>query len=100
MPLVINVDSADIMATLILLKSEVETSIGETLKFTFVGGSESHLLASEISGAGIGVILIPSRPFPVTWEGRLLYAQSVLLCYSAYCLPLACLAPHFRLTRL
>ncbi|KAF9029564.1 composite domain of metallo-dependent hydrolase [Hymenopellis radicata] len=70
MPLVINVDSADIMATLIQLKSEVEVSTGETLKFTFVGGSESHLLASEISGAGIGVILIPSRPFPITWEGR------------------------------
>ncbi|KAF9017784.1 hypothetical protein BDZ89DRAFT_1165551 [Hymenopellis radicata] len=70
MPLVINVDSADVMATLIQLKSEVEASTGETLKITFVGGSESHLLASEISGAGIGVVLIPSRPFPNTWEGR------------------------------
>ncbi|KDQ57519.1 hypothetical protein JAAARDRAFT_156260 [Jaapia argillacea MUCL 33604] len=69
-PLVINVESADVMATLIKLKEEVETEIGETIKVTFTGASEAHLLAKEIGAAGVGVILTPSRPFPQTWEQR------------------------------
>ncbi|KAG5721025.1 hypothetical protein E4T56_gene1508, partial [Termitomyces sp. T112] len=41
-----------------------------SIKFTFTGASEAHLLAKEIGEAGIGVILAPSRPFPGTWESR------------------------------
>ena len=70
LPIVIQVHSADIMATLIELKKEVEAKNETKIKFTFSGASEAHLLAKEISEAGIGVILTPSRPFPVSWKSR------------------------------
>ncbi|OJT07354.1 hypothetical protein TRAPUB_1790 [Trametes pubescens] len=63
-PLVVEVESADIIATLISLKSEVERELGTRLKLTLVGAREAHLLASEIYAADIGVILSPSRPLP------------------------------------
>lgn len=69
-PLVVDVESADIMASLILLKQELETETGYTMAMTFAGASESHLLAAEISENGIGVIVTPSRPFPAKWESR------------------------------
>ncbi|KAF5380447.1 hypothetical protein D9615_004475 [Tricholomella constricta] len=70
LPLVIQVQSADVMASLLLLKREVENRSGNAIRITFSGASEAHLLAKEIGEAGIGVILTPSRPFPGTWESR------------------------------
>lgn len=70
LPLVINVHSADIMASLITLKEEVEEQYGNRIQITFTGANEAHLLAKEIGEAGIGVILRPSRPFPATWKSR------------------------------
>ncbi|KAJ8088290.1 hypothetical protein PM082_022362 [Marasmius tenuissimus] len=73
-PLLIKVENADIMATLIQLKGEVESTIkaqnhmAKKLRITFVGAAEAHLLASEIAGAGIGVIVAPVRPFPASWQ--------------------------------
>ncbi|KAF5363169.1 hypothetical protein D9758_008331 [Tetrapyrgos nigripes] len=67
-PLVVAVENADIMASLILLKKEVEATSGETMKMTFTGASEAHLLAKEIGEAGVGVIVSRPRPFPSTWE--------------------------------
>ncbi|OJT07645.1 hypothetical protein TRAPUB_1485 [Trametes pubescens] len=69
-PLVVEVESTDIIATLISLKSEVERELGTRLKFTLVGAREAHLLASEIYAADIGVILSPSRPYPSPWEAH------------------------------
>lgn len=69
-PLVVNVDSADIMATLLNLKSEYEVSSGKTLRVTFVGGAEAHLLAEEIGSANVSVVLTSPRPFPGYWESR------------------------------
>ncbi|TFK91321.1 composite domain of metallo-dependent hydrolase [Polyporus arcularius HHB13444] len=71
-PLVINTESADIIATLISLKSEVEETLvlEKPLKFTLVGGREAHLLAKQIGEAGIGVIFKQLRPFPKEWEAR------------------------------
>ncbi|KAK0237491.1 hypothetical protein EDD85DRAFT_769737, partial [Armillaria nabsnona] len=69
-PLVIDVDNADIMASLIQLKSEIERTTRIPLRVTFAGAAEAHLLAAEIGYAGIGVIVVPSRPFPETWELR------------------------------
>ncbi|KAJ7178858.1 hypothetical protein C8R43DRAFT_871685 [Mycena crocata] len=69
-PLVINVDSADVMASLLLLKQEVETKRGSVLKMTFMGAAEAHLLAPEIAAAGVGIILAPPRSYPYTWEQR------------------------------
>ncbi|KAF9052269.1 hypothetical protein BDZ89DRAFT_1056627 [Hymenopellis radicata] len=68
--LVVAVENADIMASLIMLKSEVEASTGARLKITFSGATEAHLLAAEIAKASIGVIVTPARPFPSSWERR------------------------------
>jgi hypothetical protein len=70
MTLVVAVESADIMGSLIVLKQEVEAQTGVGIKLTFTGASEAHILAKEIGQNGIGIILIPSRPFPGTWESK------------------------------
>jgi hypothetical protein len=43
------VDSADIMANLLILKAEVEDKIGSQMRMVFSGAGEAHLLAKEIS---------------------------------------------------
>jgi hypothetical protein len=62
--------SADVIASLVLLKKEVELHTKLSMMLTITGGSEAHLLASELAGANIGVILNPARPFPYYWEDR------------------------------
>ena len=42
----------------------------QTFKLTIAGGAEAHVLASELAAADVGVITIPSRPFPEIWEKR------------------------------
>ncbi|TFY55471.1 hypothetical protein EVG20_g9306 [Dentipellis fragilis] len=69
-PLVVHVDSADPMARLLELKKEVENNRGSKMQMVFAGATEAHLLAKEIGDAGVGVILIPSRPVPMTWDDR------------------------------
>ncbi|KAJ2918066.1 hypothetical protein MD484_g2411, partial [Candolleomyces efflorescens] len=69
LPLVIQVQSADVIASIIQLKAEVESHSNTPLKVTLVGANEAHLLAKEIGEAGIGVILAP-RPFPGSWKSR------------------------------
>jgi len=69
-PLVVNVDSADIMATLLRLKAEVEEAKNSTIKLVFSGASEAHLLAEDIAKANTGVILTSPRPYPATWDSR------------------------------
>ncbi|KAF8969443.1 carbohydrate esterase family 9 protein [Flammula alnicola] len=69
-PLVIEVDSLDIMANLLILKNDVEDKIGSRMRMVFSGAMEAHLLAEEISDADVGVILIPSRSFPMVWDQR------------------------------
>ena len=76
------------MATLILLKKEVEAQTGQRLKITFAGGAEAHLLAAHLNEADIGVVLIPSRSFSMTWEGRRLYVSTQLIGIGA-------VDPHF-----
>lgn len=66
----ISVESADIIASVIKLKREVEEGIRKELKLTLSGASEAHLLAKEISEAGIGVVIRRSRSFPEEWEYR------------------------------
>lgn len=68
-----DVHSADQIATLLLLKEEVESTTGNSIKLTLTGCSEAHLLAKEIGEAGVGVILNPVRPFPSTWDQRRMY---------------------------
>jgi hypothetical protein len=70
LPLIVEVESADIMASLIQLKKAAEQKSGKTMRLTFSGASEAHLLAREIGQAGIGVILKSPRPFPSSWGSR------------------------------
>lgn len=69
-PIVVEAYSADVIATLISLKKEVEGKTGSTIKMTIVGATEAHLLVKEIAEANIGIIFKPSRPFPTVWEQR------------------------------
>ncbi|KAF8973201.1 carbohydrate esterase family 9 protein [Flammula alnicola] len=69
-PLVVEAHSADIIATLIVLKKEVEAETRKEIRLTISGGAEAHLLAKELGEANIGVILNPLRPFPYVWEDR------------------------------
>ena len=48
MSLVIEVTSADIMATLLALKGEVEERLGSVMRVVFAGATEAHLIAAEI----------------------------------------------------
>jgi len=67
-PLVVQAESADIIASLIKLKQEVVANKSVDLKLTITGAAEAHLLAKHLGEAHIGVILTPSRPFPQSWE--------------------------------
>ena len=51
MPLVVRVDSADIMATLLRLKSEVEHVKKSSIRMVFSEASEAHLLADDIGNS-------------------------------------------------
>ncbi|KAI0340770.1 hypothetical protein BDW22DRAFT_1359586 [Trametopsis cervina] len=73
-PLIIEVGSADMMATLIQLKTELEDLRGTRMKMVFSGASEAHLLAHEIAEAKVGVILHPVRPFPGNWDNHRILA--------------------------
>jgi hypothetical protein len=67
-PLVVTAHSADVIASLIALKKEVEETKKAVMKLTIVGASEAHLLAAELAEAHVGVFLNPPRQFPYTWE--------------------------------
>ncbi|KAK7032886.1 carbohydrate esterase family 9 protein [Favolaschia claudopus] len=82
-PLVITVDNADVMASLLQLKREVEAHHNKTMKMTFIGGAEAHLLASEIASMGVGVILAPPRSYPYNWEQRRILAGPPLTAQSS-----------------
>ncbi|KAJ6532729.1 carbohydrate esterase family 9 protein [Mycena vulgaris] len=68
-PLVVEVESADIIASVLRLKKEVEAAKGNTIRLTISGATEAHLLAKEIGEAGVGVI-VEQRPYPSTWEKK------------------------------
>ena len=68
--MVVDTDSADIIATLILLKREVENAYSNSIKLTISGGQEAYLLAKEIADAGVGVLQTLSKPYPGDWQGH------------------------------
>jgi hypothetical protein len=59
-----------VIATLILLKKEVEEATGSHIRLTITGATEAHLLAQQLGEAGVGVIINPSRPYPRVWDQR------------------------------
>ncbi|KAF7355475.1 Carbohydrate esterase family 9 protein [Mycena sanguinolenta] len=68
-PLVIDVDNADIMATLLILKAEIENRFGSRMRMVFSGAAEAHILAKEIRDANVGVIL-EAKPVVGVWDNR------------------------------
>jgi len=70
LPLVVETENLDIIATVINLKEEVEDTTGIAMQWTIVGAAEAHLLAPELASAGVSVVLTPSRPFPGSWDQR------------------------------
>ncbi|KIJ40954.1 hypothetical protein M422DRAFT_256128 [Sphaerobolus stellatus SS14] len=66
-PLIIHTSSADIIATLIALKREVESFLGTPIRLTIVGAAESHL-AKELALTNVGIVLVSVRQFPYDWE--------------------------------
>ncbi|KIM54979.1 hypothetical protein SCLCIDRAFT_135619 [Scleroderma citrinum Foug A] len=68
--LVVRATNADIIASLVALKAEVEAQSNVPMKLTIMGGAEAHLLAPELAEANVGVIVSPVRSFPLSWEGR------------------------------
>ncbi|KAJ7129499.1 carbohydrate esterase family 9 protein [Mycena epipterygia] len=66
-PLVIDVGNADIMATLLILKAEIENQVGSRMRMVFSGAAEAHILAKEISDANVGVIL-DAKPMVGVWD--------------------------------
>ncbi|KIK67367.1 hypothetical protein GYMLUDRAFT_37473 [Collybiopsis luxurians FD-317 M1] len=69
LPLVVETHSADVIATLLSLKAEVEDAKATQIKLTIAGANEAHLLAEHLGKAGVGVLLFP-RPFPTNWDRR------------------------------
>jgi len=59
LPIIIHVNSADIMAKLIALKAEIEAQSDKTVRMAFFGALEAHILAKEIADAGVAVIVSP-----------------------------------------
>lgn len=57
-PLIIYVNNADIMATLLKLKVELEDKRGSHMKLVFAGATEAHLLAKHIGA--LDSIHVPS----------------------------------------
>lgn len=79
LPLILSAHSADTIASIIRLKSEIEAAIsttastaaaGSKLRITVIGGAESHLVASELAAAGVSVVLAPLLPHAQTWDQR------------------------------
>ncbi|KAJ7669334.1 carbohydrate esterase family 9 protein [Mycena polygramma] len=55
-PLVVGVESADIIASVLVLKKEVEAVNGTPIRLTLTGATEAHLLAKEIGEAGVALV--------------------------------------------
>ncbi|KAJ7240322.1 carbohydrate esterase family 9 protein [Mycena haematopus] len=68
-PLVIDVGNADIMATLLILKAEIQNRFGSRMRMVFSGAAEAHILAKEIRDANVGVIL-EAKPMVGVWDDR------------------------------
>lgn len=67
--------SADVIATLVLLKKQIDLEKQTNIRLTITGASEAHLLAKELGEAGVGIIVNPARPFPSVWEARRMWVE-------------------------
>ncbi|PKS13257.1 hypothetical protein jhhlp_000028 [Lomentospora prolificans] len=76
LPLILSAHSANTIAAVIRLKSDVEKAITESgssetkLRIAILGGAESHIVAKELAQADVGVVLAPLLPYSTSWEER------------------------------
>jgi hypothetical protein len=77
LPLVIAAQSADTIAAIIRVKSEVEAAIKTanpenpaSIRLVLLGAAESHLVAKEIAAANISVVLSPAFSYAKNWDER------------------------------
>lgn len=70
LPLVIDVHSADVIASLLRMKGEVERTSKNELRLIILGGAESHMLADTLAAANVGVILAPLFSYALSWDQR------------------------------
>ncbi|KAI0475394.1 hypothetical protein GGR56DRAFT_675529 [Xylariaceae sp. FL0804] len=76
MPLAITVHSADVIASVLRIKTEVEaaaaavSSSPSSIRLVILGGAESFLLADELAAAQVGVVLSPLLAYRETWDQR------------------------------
>ncbi|KAL1703300.1 hypothetical protein EV121DRAFT_281199 [Schizophyllum commune] len=69
-PLVVKAHSADVIATLLDLKKDLEAETGRAFSLTIAGGTEAHLIAPELAASGVGVLVLSPRSFPYDWERK------------------------------
>ncbi|KAL1744952.1 hypothetical protein HDZ31DRAFT_37449 [Schizophyllum fasciatum] len=69
-PLIVKAHSADVIATLLDVKAEVEAATKRTINITIAGGTEAHLVAPQLAAADVGVIVLSPRSFPYDWERK------------------------------
>ncbi|KAK1985243.1 amidohydrolase [Colletotrichum cereale] len=78
LPLVLTIHSADAIVAALRVKATVEEALAAKSQSTkspklhvaIIGGAESHLVASELASAGVGVVLAPFQSFSYTWDQR------------------------------
>jgi imidazolonepropionase-like amidohydrolase len=75
LPLVIDVHSADTIASLLRLKNEVSRAISASnssanLCLVLFGGAESWIVAEELRQADVSVILTPLFSYSTSWDER------------------------------
>ncbi|KAK3321904.1 hypothetical protein B0H66DRAFT_531267 [Apodospora peruviana] len=71
LPLLITAHSADAIAAVLKIQSELyEATSGWAIRVVIIGGAESWLLAEELAEAKVGVVLAPLQSYANTWAER------------------------------
>lgn len=68
--LVLSAHSADTIASIIRLKTHIESASSQKLRIVIIGGAEAHLVADELAASKIAVILAPLLPHAQSWDQR------------------------------
>lgn len=68
--LVLSAHSADTIASIIRLKSEIEFVGSHQMRVVVIGAAEAHLVADELAASNIAVVLAPLLPHAQSWDQR------------------------------
>ncbi|KAM0280544.1 hypothetical protein ACHAQH_003989 [Verticillium albo-atrum] len=76
LPLVLTVHSADTISAVLRLKADVESALAASgspstkIRVVILGGAETHIVASELAAADVGVVLAPFQSYATSWDQR------------------------------